>query len=64
VSFLPFSGGKYKLAPYEEIDEATYRDMLARFPTVAYDALPLYERADMGQGAQELACMGGSCELV
>ena len=37
--------------------------MLARFPTVAYDALPLYERADMGQGAQELACMGGSCEL-
>ncbi len=63
VSFLPYSGGKYKLAPYEEIDEATYRSLLTQFPTVAYDALPLYERADMGQGAQELACMGGSCEI-
>jgi ribonucleoside-diphosphate reductase alpha chain len=64
VSFLPYSGGNYKLAPYEEIDAATYSTMLAQFPVVAYDALPLYERADMGQGAQELACMGGSCEIV
>lgn len=64
VSFLPYSGGKYKLAPYEEIDEATYREMVSKFPTIAYDALPLYEAADMGQGAQELACMGGSCEIV
>ncbi|NBR66898.1 MAG: hypothetical protein EBT79_06395 [Actinobacteria bacterium] len=64
VSFLPFNGGKYKLAPYEEIDDSTYRDMLARFPVVAYDALPLYEREDLGQGARELACMGGSCELT
>ena len=64
VSFLPYSGGKYKLAPYEEIDEATYRTMLAQFPVVAYDALPLYEKEDLGNGAQELACMGGSCEIV
>lgn len=64
VSFLPYSGGKYKLAPYEEIDEATYRDMVSRFPTIAYDALPLYEGTDLGQGAQELACMGGGCEIV
>ena len=63
VSFLPYSGGKYNLAPYEEIDEATYRKLISEFPVIAYDALPLYEKDDMGQGAQELACMGGSCEV-
>ena len=63
ISFLPYHGGKYSLAPYEEIDESTYRRLHAEFPVVAYDALQLYERDDMGQGAQELACMGGSCEL-
>jgi hypothetical protein len=63
VSFLPYSGGKYNLAPYEEIDEAMYRKLISEFPVIAYDALPLYEKDDMGQGAQELACMGGSCEV-
>lgn len=63
ISFLPYSDHKYDLAPYEEIDEATYLSLLAEFPKVDYTALQLYEATDMGQGASELACQGGSCEV-
>lgn len=64
VSFLPYHGGGYKLAPYEEIDAEEYQRRVNAFPVIAYDALPYYEREDLGEGAKELACMGGACELV
>lgn len=63
ISFLPFHGGKYALAPYEEIDEATYTALASAFPNVDYTALSLYEREDMGNGSQELACTSGACEI-
>ena len=63
LSFLPYDGGTYKLAPYEEITEAQYHALMKNFPALDYSKLALYEREDMGQGAQEYACMGGSCEL-
>ena len=63
ISFLPYHGGKYALAPYEEIDEATYNNLAAAFPNVDYTALHLYEREDMGNGSQELACTSGACEI-
>ena len=63
LSFLPYDGGKYSLAPYEEITEAEYDLLKADFPDVNYDLLPLYEKEDMGSGAQVLACVGGACEI-
>lgn len=63
LSFLPYDGGKYELAPYETITKAEYDLMVSEFPEVDYSLLPRYELEDMGTGAQELACMGGSCEL-
>jgi hypothetical protein len=63
LSFLPYDGGKYELAPYEEIDESEYQKRLAAFPEINYDLLQTYEREDMGSGAQELACVGGACEI-
>lgn len=64
VSFLPFDGGKYRLAPYEEIDEATYNRWMETFPTtVDFSRLTEYEREDRGEGATELACSGGSCTI-
>ena len=63
LSFLPYDGGKYELAPYEEITEDEYADRLRNFPNIDYSLLSLYEREDQGEGAQTLACVGGVCEL-
>jgi len=63
LSFLPYDGGKYSLAPYEEIDQDTYELLVAEFPDVDYSLLQKFETEDMGTGAQELACVGGSCEI-
>jgi len=64
LSFLPRDGGAYPLAPYEEIDEATYLRLAAEVPDVDWSILAEVEREDMTEGAQALACTGGSCELV
>lgn len=63
LSFLPYDGGKYRLAPYEEITKEEYEQMLSKFPTIDYSKLTSFEKEDAGQGSRELACMGGSCEL-
>ena len=63
LSFLPYDGGSYELAPYTKVSKEEYLRLSAEFPEVNYDLLPLYETEDMGQGAQTLACMGGSCEV-
>ena len=63
LSFLPYDGGVYKLAPYEEITEAQYHALMENFPSLDYAKLALYEREDMGDGATEYACVGGACTL-
>jgi ribonucleoside-diphosphate reductase alpha chain len=63
LSFLPYDGGRYELAPYEEITEAEFLSRQAGFPDIDYSLLSLYETEDMGDGAQTLACVGGSCEI-
>jgi len=63
LSFLPYDGGKYQLAPYEEITEEEYNRLMAVFPEVDYSLLTSYEKEDMGNGAQVLACVGGACEI-
>jgi len=63
LSFLPYSGGKYRLAPYEEITEDEYNRLMETFPSIDWDALQYYETEDMGTGAKELACVGGACEI-
>ena len=66
LSFLPFDGGLYPLAPYEEISKETYYNLCKLYQKVSIDfdlELSQYEIEDETQGAQELACTGGSCEL-
>lgn len=63
LSFLPHSDFKYALAPYEEITETEYVAMMQDFPNIDYSALSLYERQDEGDGASNLACVGGACEI-
>jgi ribonucleoside-diphosphate reductase alpha chain len=64
VSFLPFSEHVYKQAPYQDCDEETYIKELDNMPkNVDWSALSLYEKSDMTEGAQELACVAGACEI-
>lgn len=63
VSFLPHDGGKYKLAPYEEINKEKYDKLVDKFPKIDYSELSVYELEDQTEGAQNLACVSGVCEI-
>ena len=61
VSFLPYSEHTYEQAPYEAITEDKYNELMQGFPTeFEWD---IVEQSDLTEGAQTLACTGGSCEL-
>jgi ribonucleoside-diphosphate reductase alpha chain len=62
VSFLPYDGGSYKQAPYEECTKEEYEAMLAKMPeNIDWDTL--VENDDNVEGAQTLACTAGGCEI-
>lgn len=63
ISFLPYDGGTYKLAPYETITAEEYDKRVKEFPVIDYSKLSQYEKDDYTTGAKEAACVGGSCEL-
>lgn len=66
VSFLPYDGGSYQQAPYQELDEEAYRAWVEAHPTpnVDWSDLRFYETEDATTGTQELACTAGACEVV
>ena len=62
VSFLPWDGGSYRQAPYEECSKEVYEDLLSKMPANIYwDTLS--EKDDNVEGAQTLACVAGHCEI-
>jgi ribonucleoside-triphosphate reductase (thioredoxin) len=62
ISFLPWDGGSYKQAPYEEINAATYDKLKAEMPaTIDWESFVEYD--DNVEGAQQLACVAGVCEI-
>ena len=64
LSFLPYDGGVYTLAPYEEIDKQRYEELLAKFPkNIDFTKLTEYEKDDYTTGAKEYACVGGACGI-
>lgn len=64
LSFLPREDHVYELAPYEEITKEGYDHLMAQFPDVDFSQILLYEKEDETQGAKELACVGGVCEIA
>jgi ribonucleoside-triphosphate reductase len=65
VTFLPFDDHTYRQAPYEEIDQATFDSLLADQPdTIDWSMLSLIETSDRTEGAKELACVSGACEIA
>jgi ribonucleoside-diphosphate reductase alpha chain len=64
LSFLPRENHVYRLAPYESIDKKTYEQLASRFPVIDYSKLVIYERTDETDQKKELACVGGTCEII
>lgn len=63
LSFLPRAEHVYQLAPYEEITEEKYRELVPQLPDIDFAQIVAYEREDQTTGAKELACVGGVCEI-
>lgn len=63
LSFLPYDGGHYRLQPYEEITKEAYESLMVNFPSLDFSVLPYYEKDDMGEGSQTVACMSGACDV-
>ncbi len=65
VSFLPYDGGIYQQAPYQECDEERYNEVLAQMPKeIDWGRLAEYEAEDNTAGMQTMACSGDTCEIV
>jgi ribonucleoside-diphosphate reductase alpha chain len=61
VSYLPYDGGTYRQAPYEECEEETYNSLKASLPKINWEDFK--ENTDNVEGAQQLACTAGACEI-
>ena len=62
VSFLPYDGGTYKQAPYEEVDEEAYNRLKLLQPEgIDWDNFKEYD--DNVEGAQMLSCTAGGCSI-
>jgi len=63
MSFLPSFDAQYAQMPYQEITKEEYEKLVVNFPEIDFSKVWLYEESDLTNAAQELACVGGSCEL-
>ena len=64
LSFLPRSEHVYQLAPYEEIDEKKYNELAEKMRNIDFSKIITYEKMDETEVKKELACAGGTCEVV
>lgn len=64
LSFLPRDNHIYQLAPYEEIDEKTYKELAGRLTHIDYSKIMSYEKQDNLDLKKELACTAGVCEIA
>ena len=65
ISLLPVSDHVYQQAPYEDITMEQYKELLKAMPKeINWDDLQHFEQEDNTTGSQELACVGGACEIV
>lgn len=62
LSCLPYDGGSYKQAPFEDITEETYNELMGHIHDI--DLSMIVEMDDTTDLKGELACSGGNCEIV
>tara|TARA_R100000322_G_scaffold156214_1_gene115653 strand:+ start:2333 stop:4192 length:1860 start_codon:yes stop_codon:yes gene_type:complete len=62
LSVLPYDGGTYTQAPFEDITKEKYEEMMKSLAEV--DLSSVIEVEDNTNLSGELACAGGSCEIT
>jgi len=61
ISLLPYHGGNYKQAPFEECAKEKYEEMSKLVEEV--DLKQVKEESDNTNRIEQLACVGGTCSL-
>ncbi len=65
ISLLPVSDHVYQQAPYEAVEKEEYEEFLGKMPKdINWEDLANFEQEDNTTGSQELACVGGVCEIA
>jgi len=62
LSCLPYDGGSYIQAPFEDITKQRYDEMVGTLHTI--DLTQIVETDDQTDLSGELACAGGSCDIT
>ena len=62
LSVLPFDGGTYQQAPFESCNEDIYNQYLNHFKDI--DLRQVVEIEDNTEFDENIACSGGTCELI
>tara|TARA_B110000196_G_C21153328_1_gene671294 strand:+ start:258 stop:2117 length:1860 start_codon:yes stop_codon:yes gene_type:complete len=61
LSVLPYNGGTYKQAPFQDITKEKYNEMMKHLDKI--DLSLVIEEKDETNLTGELACAGGACEI-
>ena len=62
LSVLPFDGGSYSQAPFEDITEAQYNELVGQLTSI--DLTQVIEEDDITNLVDQAACAGGACEIT
>ena len=62
ISVLPYDGGTYVQAPFEDITEEKFNEMLKHLANI--DLSKVIETVDITDHKMEPACAGGACEIT
>ena len=62
LAVLPYSGGSYKQAPFEDITEEQYNEMVSHLHAI--NLRYVHEDTDNTSQKESLACSGDSCEVL
>jgi ribonucleoside-diphosphate reductase alpha chain len=62
LSVLPFDGGSYSQAPFEDITEEQYNNLVGHLTSI--DLTQVIEEDDLTSLMDQAACAGGACEVT
>jgi ribonucleoside-triphosphate reductase len=62
LSVLPFDGGTYSQAPFEDITENQYNELVKQLSSI--DLTQVIEEDDLTSLTDQAACAGGACEVT
>ena len=62
LSCLPFDGGSYSQAPFQDITEQQYNELVGQLTSI--DLTQVIEQDDITNLVDQAACQGGACEIT